>query len=134
MADDIKNGATAGQDFATETWTLASKNMQSFAGEVAQMSKQSFEHASTAVEKLREAKTFEELMSIQSSFMREAIEAATQRTRRLGEMMTTLPLEMTRAYQDTMMRATETAMKSARAIGEKATDSAKQAMDNAPHV
>ena len=132
MADEVKNGMSSGMEWSTETWSAASKNMQGIAGEIAQMSKQSFEHASSTVEKLRDAKSFEELMSIQQTFMRDAIETATQRTRRLGEMMTTLPLEMTRAYQDAMMRATETAMKTTRAVGQKATDAAGQAMDNVP--
>ena len=134
MADEIKNGVASGTEWATETWSVASKNMQAFAGELAQMSKKSIEQASTTMEKLRDAKSLEDLMSIQTTFMREAMESATQRTRRLGEMMTTLPLEITRAYQDAMHRATDTAMKTTRAVGEKATDMATHTMDNLPHA
>lgn len=132
MADEVKNGMASGLDWSTETWTMASKNLQGFASEIGQMSKQSFEHASATVEKLREAKSFEELMSIQATFLRDAMEAAAQRTRRLGEMMTTLPLEMTRAYQDALMKATDSAMRTTRAAGQKATDLASQTMDNIP--
>lgn len=134
MADEFKSSMTSGSEWASDTMSTATKNMQSFANELAQMSKKSIEHASSTMEKLRDAKSFEELVSIQTSFMREALEAATQRTRRLGEMMTTLPLEMTRAYQDAMNRATDSAMKTTRAVGEKTTDMATRTMDNLPHA
>lgn len=85
--------------------TAASKHLQAFASEAAEMSKQSLEHATETLEKLRNAHGMTEILAIQSSFVREAFEHMTQRTRRMSELMATFPIELTKTYQEAWLKA-----------------------------
>lgn len=124
---------SAGIDWATSGVSAASKNLQALAGEMAEMSKQSLEHATQVLEKLRNARSVDEVLAIQTSFLREAFEQTAQRTRRFSELMTSLPLEVTKTYQEAMtkcvdaaMHATETASQTAATNAERFSDAVRK--------
>ncbi|WP_036264235.1 phasin family protein [Methylocapsa aurea] len=108
---DPQATAATGIDMAMNGVTATSKNLQAFATEIAQMSKQSLEHATEAAEKLRNAHGIEEVMAIQTSFVKEAFEHAAQHTRKFTELMSAFPMELTKTYQEAWMKAVNAAAK-----------------------
>jgi hypothetical protein len=114
---DPNVGPGAGLEFASSSVSAASKNLQALATEIAEASKESFDHATKTLEKLRSAHSVEEVLAIQSSFVKEAFDKAAQHTKRFGELMTSFPLEMTKTYQDTMTKYVSAAMHSTEAAG-----------------
>lgn len=102
--------ATTGTEMAMSGVEAASKNMQMLTSELAEMSKQSFEHATQTLEKLRNARTMDEVLAIQTDFVKEAVEHVVQHTRRLGELMSSGPMEMMKTYQEAMLKSGNTAV------------------------
>jgi hypothetical protein len=105
QADPHVPPSAAGLDLAASGVSAAAKNLQALATEIAEASKESFDHATQTLEKLRGAHSVEEIVAIQSSFVKEAIDKAAQHTKRFGELMTAFPLEMTKSYQDAVTRS-----------------------------
>jgi hypothetical protein len=99
------NIAASGTESVAQGVTTASKNMQAFAGEIGEMSKQSLEHATEALEKLRNAHGMTEILAIQTSFAREGFEHMARHTRRFSELMATFPIELIKTYQEAWMKA-----------------------------
>lgn len=116
--DPHATSATTGLDFAASGVGAASKNLQALASEIAEASKESFDHATKALDKLRSAHSVEEILAIQASFVKEAFDHAAQRTKRFGELMTTLPLEMTKTYQEAMTKCMTAAVQNTEAAGQ----------------
>ena len=106
-----------GVETAMAGFTNASKSMQTFASEIARMSKESMDHTAQLVEKLRGAKTIEEVVSIQTSFMQQSFSNYADYTRRFGELVTMLPLEMAKQARTAMQKGTEAVAKSAEDAG-----------------
>ena len=103
-------------DTAMSGFTTVSKSMQSITSEIQKMSKDSMDQASQHMEKLRGAKSMEEVISIQTGFMQQSFTTYADYTKRLSEMMMTLPMELAKqgqtAFQqgkDAMTKATEQA-------------------------
>jgi hypothetical protein len=96
--DKLQNAAKGGVDTAMAGFTTATKNMQVIAGEIAKMSMDSYENSAQLIEKLRGAKTWEEIVAIQTGYMKTAYENFASRTQKLGEIMGTMPQEMARTY------------------------------------
>ena len=101
---------------AMSGFSTVSKSMQSITSEIQKMSKDSMDQASQHMEKLRGAKSMEEIVSIQTSFMQQSFTTYADYTKRLSEMMMTMPMELAKqgqaAFQqgkDTMTKATEQA-------------------------
>ncbi|WP_026606935.1 phasin family protein [Methylocapsa acidiphila] len=113
--DPQANPAASGIDAAVGGMADASKRLQAFAGEIAQMSKETFDHASATVEKLRGAHNLEDILAIQTSFVKEAFEHAAQHTRKFSELFSAFPLELTKTYQDAWAKSVDAAMKSTEA-------------------
>jgi hypothetical protein len=107
----------SGLDFATSGVGAASKNLQALATEIAEASKESLEHATKTLEKLRGAHSVEEVLSIQASFVKEAFDKAAVHTKRFGELMTAFPMEMTKTYQDALTKCVSAAVKTTEAAG-----------------
>ncbi|HYP57914.1 MAG TPA: phasin family protein [Beijerinckia sp.] len=121
---------TTGVDAAVESVNAASKNFQVLANELAQMSKQSFEHATQAVEKLRNARSLEEVLAIQTNFVKESFEQAAQRTRRLGELVPAFPMELAKTYQDAVLKSFNAAVQTTEAVGQAATANVERFSDS----
>ncbi len=128
MSDETK----AAMDWAAGHWAATSQKIQAFTAEIAEMSKTSYEHSLQTMEKLRSAKSLEELLSIQSGFVQDSFESLSQRSRKLSEMMSSMPLEMAKTYRDAMMKAAEAAMQTTRKATEKFQEAASKVMDNMP--
>ena len=100
MGEDKKGEAGKGSiDTAMAGFTTATKNMQVIAGEIAKMSMDSYENSAQLIEKLRAAKSWDDIVAIQTGYMKTAYENFSSRTQKLAEIMGTMPHEMARTYQ-----------------------------------
>lgn len=114
-APDVTSGENA-----MATVDAVSKNMQALASEIFEISKQSFEHTTQTLEKLRNAHGMEEVFAIQTGFVKEAFENSAQHARKFSELLGVLPSEITKTYQDawlkslnSLVQSTETATQTA---------------------
>ncbi len=112
------HNASQGVETAMGGLNAASKSMQTFATEITRMSKESIEHTTQLVEKLRGAKTMEDVVSIQSNFMQQSFTNYANYTKRFGELVTMLPLEMAKQGRTAMQKATDTVTKTAEQAGQ----------------
>jgi hypothetical protein len=97
--DKMREAGKGSVDTAMAGFTTATKNMQVIAGEIAKMSMDSYENSAQLIEKLRSAKSWEDIVAIQTGYMKTAYENFSSRTQKLGEIMGTMPQEMARTYQ-----------------------------------
>jgi phasin family protein len=116
--DPQATSATTGIDLAVNGVTATSKNLQAFAGEIAQMSKESLEHATETIEKLRNAHGIDEILAIQTSFMKEAFEHAAQHTRKFSELIAAFPMELTKTYHDAWTKSVKAAVQTTEGAGQ----------------
>ncbi|MGC2221486.1 MAG: phasin family protein [Methylocella sp.] len=93
------------------TLNATSKNMRAIAGEILEISKQSFELTTKTLEKLRTAHGVDEVAAIQADFMKEAFEHAAQHGRKLGELVAAFPAEITQTYQEAWLKSVSAATK-----------------------
>lgn len=70
MSDINLKDANAAADLSASTLSSTTKNLQAFAAEIAEMSRQSIEHTTDTIEKLRNARGLSEILTIQTNFMR----------------------------------------------------------------
>jgi hypothetical protein len=122
--DKLQNAAKGGVDTAMAGFTTATKNMQVIAGEIAKMSMDSYENSAQLIEKLRGAKTWEEIVAIQTGYMKTAYENFASRTQKLGEIMGTMPQEMARTYTQLFNQGKQ----GAEAAGEATKQAGEEAM------
>jgi hypothetical protein len=108
---------------AASAISAASQKMQAMAGECFEISKQSFEHASQTLEKLRGARGMEEMVAIQANYVKEAFENAAKHARKFGELMSVFPNEFTKTYQDAWLKALNTAVQTMQAASQTASNS-----------
>lgn len=97
--DKTGEGGKGRIDTAMAGFTTATKNMQVIAGEIAKMSMDSYENSAQLIEKLRSAKSWDDIVAIQTGYMKTAYENFSSRTQKLAEIMGTMPQEMARSYQ-----------------------------------
>jgi hypothetical protein len=100
---------------------------------MAQMSKESFEHATQTLDKLRSARGVEEVVAIQTTFVKEAFEHVGQYTRRWGELMSTLPVEISKSYQDAWLKSMSAAVRSTEEAGQTAVSNVERFSDSVRH-
>ena len=100
-----------GTEGAASAINAASKNMQAIAGEIFELSKQSFELTTQTLEKLRNARGVDDVVAIQTDFMKEAFERAAQNARKFSELIATFPVEITKSYQDVWLKSVGDATK-----------------------
>jgi hypothetical protein len=111
----------------------ASQNMQVIASEMLEISKQSFEYMTQTLEKLRHARGVDEVVAIQTAFVKEAFEHAAQHARKFSELMTAFPVQITKTYQDAWLKsvndtveASETASCTAAENSDRLADAARK--------
>ena len=128
MADSSDFKSVPGADAAMNTMSLASKSLQSFASELQRMSKDTMNQTSEMMEKLRGAKTMEDLVAIQTSYVQQSFSQYADYTKRLSELMMTMPMEIAKqgrsAFQQgasAMTKATEQAGEQMQRTGEQFT-------------
>ena len=126
--DKTGEGGKGRVDTAMAGFTTATKNMQVIAGEIAKMSMDSYENSAQLIEKLRSAKSWDDIVAIQTGYMKTAYENFSSRTQKLGEIMGTMPQEMARTYQqlfDQGRRGAQAAGETAKQAGEQTADQTK---------
>ena len=130
MGEDKKGEAGKDRiDTAMAGFTTATKNMQVIAGEIAKMSMDSYENSAQLIEKLRAAKSWEDIVAIQTGYMKTAYENFASRTQKLGEIMGTMPQEMARTYTQLFNQAKQggqAAGQGETTAGEQGTDERKE--------
>ncbi len=124
--EDLKQIPANGMEAATTGFNIMSKNIQTLATEIATMSKQSFEQATETIEKLRAAHSLEEVFAIQANYVKEAFEQAALRTRRFSEIISTMPVEVGKQYQDAIMKSVNAAVHSAESAGKNVASNVEQ--------
>lgn len=131
MAHEDQKAASAGfnvaataMECAVSAVNAASRNMQAVAGECFEISKESFEHATQAWEKLRSARGMDEIMTIQTNYVKEVLENATHHARKFGEIIAAFPAEMTKTYQDAWLKAADAGRQAMESAGKTASESA----------
>ena len=112
MTDPTDMRGVPGYDTAMNSFGTASKSLQDFANEVQRMGKESYDKTTQMMDKMRSAKTMEDVFSIQSNVMQQSFFMSAEYTRRFGELMMKLPMEMARNARDAMQQGTD-AMKQA---------------------
>jgi hypothetical protein len=92
-----------------------SKHFQAVANEMFEMSKQSMDQATQALDKLRSTRVMDEVMAIQSDYVKQAFAYFTQHSRRFGELFMGFPGEITKSYQavNAAVQATQVASQTA---------------------
>lgn len=120
MADTAEPNMAAGFEAASTTFSTATRSVQGLASEMQRMSKEQMEAASELMEKLRGAKTLEELVTIQTSFMQKSFMSYADYTRRFGEMMMSVPMEFAKQGQTAFNRGVNEVAKTAEQVGDQA--------------
>jgi Phasin protein len=115
---DPRVSPASGMDEAVATLAATTKNFQAFASEVAEISKQSYEHATQTLEKLRNAHGVEEVVAIQTTYVKEALEHAGQYTKKFSELMATFPLGIGKSYQEAWLKSINSAIQTSEAASQ----------------
>lgn len=102
---DIKN--MPGYDSAANNYSTVTKTMQDFASEMQRMSKDTMDQTSQMMEKLRGARTIEEVVSIQTGFMQKSFSNYADFTRRFSEMMMSVPMELMKNNRTAVQQGTD---------------------------
>jgi len=108
-----------------------SKHFQAVANEMFEMSKQSMEQATQALDKLRSTRVLDEVMSIQSDYVKQAFAYFTQHSRRFGELFKGYPGEITKSYQDAWLQAVNAAVQATQVASQTAADNVRSYSDAA---
>jgi hypothetical protein len=126
MSEINRSGAESAAELNAASVSAATRNLQAFAAEISEMSRQSIEHATETIEKLRNAHGMAEVLAIQSSYVREAMEHVLQHTRRFSELLTAFPLELSKSYADLWSKSVTGAIRTTEDAGEKAMAEAER--------
>lgn len=81
--------AAPGTAQAQEGFAAASQSLQAFATEMQRAAKESIEQSGHILEQLRNAKSLEEIASLQTTFMQQSFQRYTEFAQRIGTMMQT---------------------------------------------
>ena len=108
-----------------------SKHFQAVANEMFEMSKQSMDQATQALDKLRSTRVMDEVMSIQSDYVKQSFAYFTQHSRRFGELFMGYPGEITKSYQDAWLQAVNAAVQATHAASQTAADNVRSYSDAA---
>ena len=117
MTDPTDMRGVPGYDTVMNSVGTASKSLQDFASEVQRMGKESYEKTTQMMEKLRGAKTMEDVLAVQTGFMQQSFAMSSEYTRRFGELMMTLPMEMARNSRDAFQKGTDAMQKAGEQVG-----------------
>lgn len=126
MTDVNLKSAERAMEQSGEAVSTATQGFQAFAAECAEMSRQSLEHATETLEKLRQARSPSDMMAIQTHYLRECFENFTQHSRRFAELLTSMPMELGKSYADLWTKNVSSASDAARAVGEQAASNVEK--------
>lgn len=115
-----------GADAATNSLSTATKSFQGFASEVQRMSKSAIDQTTQTMEKLRGAKTMEEVVSIQTSYIQQSFASYAEYTRRFSELMMSMPMEFAKQGQAAFSQGAAAATKATEQAGEKIKEAGEQ--------
>ena len=90
FGEEFQRAGKSGFDAAVNSFGEANKGLQAIAAEVTDYSKKAFEDGTRAFEQMLRAKSFEQVIEIQSQYARMAYEAYVAELSKLGEMYTGL--------------------------------------------
>ena len=126
MSDPIDMRKLPGADAAAETFSTVSKSIQSITSEIQKLSKDSMDQATQLMEKLRTAKSMEDIVSIQSSFMQTSFSTYADYTKRMSEMMMSVPVELAKQSQSAFQQGKQAMTEAAEKTGEQMRNAAEQ--------
>ncbi len=128
MNQQIQRGTEDAVERAEAAVSAISKNIQAIAGEYLEISKQSIEHTTQTMEKLRNARGLQEVFAIQSTYVKEALENSAEHARKFTELFAAFPREITKTYQDAWRQS----INSFGQVTETATQTAAENVDRLP--
>ncbi|HQS08049.1 MAG TPA: phasin family protein [Xanthobacteraceae bacterium] len=102
MAQNIEDFQKLGKEnveLAMKSFGTFSKSAQAIALEIADYTKSSFELGTATLEKLMSAKTLEQAVEIQQSYLKTAYEGLVAETTKLGELYKDLAKEAYKPYE-----------------------------------
>ena len=118
--------AKAGMDQAMANLSEATKSAQMLAAEMTKISKENLDNTSALMEKLRGAKSVEEVVSLQTGFVQQSFASYSEYTRRISELMMKLPMEMMKQSQSAFQQGTETMKKTTEKAAEQIRQTGEQ--------
>ncbi|MGD0633742.1 MAG: phasin family protein [Beijerinckiaceae bacterium] len=113
---------------------FASKSIQTFASEVARLSKETVDETTLLVEKLRSAKTLDEVVSLQTSFVQQSFSKYADYTRRFGELFAAVPLEIAKQSHAALQKTSEAVTKATEQVSQHLQHGAEQASQQVQHA
>ena len=111
MTDPTDIKTTPGFEGLANNYSTVTKSMQSFASEMQRMSKETMDQTTQMVEKLRGARSVEEVVSIQSGFMQQSFSNYADFTRHFSEMMMSVPMELMKNNRAAVQQGTDAVSK-----------------------
>jgi len=98
-AEELQQLSKDNIENALKSFSLLSKSAQAIAVEVADYTKTSFEQGTAALEKLLGAKTVDQAIEIQQTYLKTAYEGAVAQATKLGELYTELAKETYKPFE-----------------------------------
>ncbi|MGR7996397.1 MULTISPECIES: phasin family protein [unclassified Xanthobacter] len=89
---------------AMKSFGLLSKSAQAIAVEVADYTKSSFEQGTAALEKLLGAKSLDQAIEIQQTYLKSAYEGAVAQATKIGELYTELAKEAYKPFETALSK------------------------------
>lgn len=100
-AEDFKQLSKDNVENAVKSFGVLSKNAQAIAVEMADYTKSSFEQGTAALEKMMGAKSVDQAIEIQQSYLKSAYEGAVAQATKMGELYTELAKEACKPFEGT---------------------------------
>jgi hypothetical protein len=107
------------------------RTAQAIAEELAKLSEENINVSARAVEKLRAARTLQDVASIQTDLVRESIEKSQNHLKKIAEIAVAAPAHTVENYREFMASFTEATRETARRGAEQVGDAAHQATQEA---
>ena len=104
------------------------RKAQEIAGEFARISEENLNAGSKAAERLRDAKSLQDVTSIQSDLMKEFYETLSEHTRKIAEIASSTPKEMAQKYQEFFSAVSEAGSQAT----QQATEMGRSAAEKGP--
>lgn len=98
-AEELQKISKDNIENAMKSFGTLSKSAQAIAVEIADYTKSSFEQSTAALEKLLGAKTLEQAIEIQQTYLKTAYEGAVAQATKIGELYTELAKEAYKPFE-----------------------------------
>jgi hypothetical protein len=107
IGDEFQNVGKEGFEAAVRSYGEANKRFQAIVAEVTNYSKKAYEDGTRAFEQLVGAKSAEQVVEIQSQYVKKAYDAHIAQMTKLGEMYVSLVRDAFKPIQDAATKATK---------------------------